>query len=110
MKTHHSSGPFHQVPTPSSDLRFIRYINDADGRIIAEVRYAADAEQKENLANASLLTASFDLFHALQLLMSSEHDDDCKFKFSPVNECPICASRRRQAAQHALDRATGKRK
>lgn len=61
-----SDGPWSEEATMSSDHRFIRYINDANGRAIAEVRYAQGAEQDENLANAALLAAANDLQKSLK--------------------------------------------
>lgn len=60
-----SAGPFSLEATPSSDFRSIRYITDANARVIGEVRYAEGAEQAENLANAALFMASHDLREAL---------------------------------------------
>jgi hypothetical protein len=52
----------------SSDFDSIRYITDPDGRVLAVVRYARGAEQKENLANARLIAAAPDMLKALQTL------------------------------------------
>jgi|GEM_PF-3687227 len=41
----HSKGPWGQAATMSSDMRHIRYIEDDDGRAIADVRYADGADQ-----------------------------------------------------------------
>lgn len=60
-----SAGPFMLEATPSSDFRFIRYITDANARVIGEVCYAKGAEQEENLANAALFMASHELREAL---------------------------------------------
>lgn len=62
----HSEGPWSQEATMSSDFRFIRYINDANGRVIAQVRYANGAEQDENLANAELIQEAPALLDALR--------------------------------------------
>lgn len=62
----HSEGPWAQQATMSSDSRSIRYINDANGRVIAEVRYAEGAEQRENLANAALIQKAPSMSEALQ--------------------------------------------
>lgn len=69
----HSEGPWSQSATMSSDFRSIRYINDSNGRVIAEVRYADGAEQDENLLNASLLTASPKLLSVLEGLFDDVH-------------------------------------
>ncbi len=62
----HSDGPWYQEATMSSDFRFIRYIRDANARVIAEIRYAEAAEQEENLANASLIQQAPSMLAALQ--------------------------------------------
>ena len=62
-----SEGPWSQEATTSSDFLFIRYINDANGRVIAEVRYAEGAEQDENLANDTLIQEAPSLLDALRL-------------------------------------------
>lgn len=69
----HSEGPWSQEATMSSDSRFIRYINNANGRVVAEVRYAEGAEQDENLLNASLLAASPQLLRVLEGLFDDVH-------------------------------------
>lgn len=62
----HSEGPWSQEATMSSDFRFIRYINDANGRVIGEVRYTEGAEQDENLANATLIQKAPEMLDALR--------------------------------------------
>lgn len=61
-----SEGPWAQEATSSSDFRFIRRINDANGRVIAEIRYAEGADQDENLANATLIQEAPALWEALR--------------------------------------------
>jgi hypothetical protein len=39
---------------------------------------------------------------ALVLLVESGHDDDCRFKFSPVDECPTCAARHMDVGRQAI--------
>lgn len=69
--TKHSVGPWSEEATMSSDFRFIRHINDANGRVVAEVRYAEGAEQDENLANAKLIKEAPVLLEALLVAMST---------------------------------------
>lgn len=66
-----SKGPWSEEATMSSDFRFIRYINDRDGRVIAEVRYAKDAEQDENLGNADLIVSAPQMLGLLQKLANN---------------------------------------
>lgn len=61
----HTPAPWNHEATMSSDFTFIRRINDNDGRVLAQVRYAKDAEQEENLANARLIAAAPDLLAQL---------------------------------------------
>ena len=60
-----SPGPWCEEATMSSDLRHIRYITDAEGVVIADVRYAKGEEQVTNLANAKLLHLANEMAQAL---------------------------------------------
>jgi hypothetical protein len=71
----------------SSDFRHIRRINDANGRTIAEVRYAEGAEQEENLANGKLLCASERMLAALKLVVEYHVP-----KINPLSDAAILAA------------------
>lgn len=72
-----SPGPWGEEPTMSSDFRHIRYITDANGDVIADVRYAKNQEQKVNLANANLLMLANEMAQALLDIYSvlADHPD-----------------------------------
>ena len=72
-----SPGPYSQEATLSSDFTHIRRINDAEGRVIADVRYTKDADQDENLLNASVLAASWRMLDVLQSIVTQliDHPD-----------------------------------
>ena len=72
-----SPGPWCEEVTMSSDFRHIRYITDANGVVIADVRYAKDEGQVTNLANANLLMLANEMAQALLDIYGvlSDHPD-----------------------------------
>ncbi len=98
-----STGPWSQEATPSSDFRYIRYITDANARVIADVRYAEGAEQAENLANAQVLQNAWRMLEKLRTIEAqlASHPDASNGN-SQVH-LALCAARNGIAA------ASGKR-
>lgn len=60
-----SPGPWNEEVAMSSNFRHIRHITDANGIVIADVRYANGEEQVSNLANANLFTLANEMAQAL---------------------------------------------
>ncbi len=71
----------------SSDFQSIRYITDANSRVIAEVRYAKGASQAENLANAKLLSKAPELLKSLEQAYEALRCGDPNARMNALDEC-----------------------
>lgn len=82
MTTEHTSGPWGQSATLSSDMHHIRYISGPTGEKIATVDHPVDMGQATALANAHLIAAAPDLLAALKecrnCLTSGRDDEEDK--------------------------------
>lgn len=92
-----SKGPWANEVTMSSDFRHIRRISNAEGVVVADIRYAGDAEQAENLANAELMRRAPEMFGILQEIEAMlENHPEAQEGNAKVHYC-LCLARRAQA-------------
>jgi isocitrate dehydrogenase kinase/phosphatase len=83
----YSEFPWGQESTMSSDFHSIRYITDANSRVIAEVRYAEDAPQEENLANAKLIAKAPLILKALEQAHEALRCGDPNARMNALRDC-----------------------